>query len=334
MPVPQRLRDAADQELAAWLDAVSTLDSSDIDIVLPEGDDLTETLRWLQVPESAIPEIAGARPHPSRHPEGWWILERCVVSLVAGMGQPNAPFAAFPELPATLPGVPPHLYIHAFVATLPHVLAYHRERGIDEGQSQAILGDLGRNVRVHDKRYGEVGLGVVFWITLHFRGLIYELGRLQFERTPMRRTIAEAVRAQGIEADPDELVLSLHIPDFLGPITPAAVDNAMVEARVFFDQHFPEERYRFAVCHSWMLDPQLRHYLRPEANILRFQDRFSLADACHEADRSIVQFVFGPVPEDPAELPGRTSLERAVRTHLVEGRHWHVRSGWFRLDGT
>ncbi|HEV2127238.1 MAG TPA: acyltransferase domain-containing protein [Thermomicrobiales bacterium] len=330
--VPEYLRAAVpDNGFHAWLENLASLDVSGLDICLPEGEELADELRWLDVPEHAIAEVLASRPDPTLHPDAWWLLERCVARLINHLGL-IADMAPFPELPEELARQVPHLYLHVFVAMLPHTRAYHRERDIPGRLSQAILADLGRNVRVHERRYGEVGLGVVNWITLHFRGLIYDLGRLQFERAQMRGTLANAMRERAVDARPDETVLSIHVPDSKGPLTPEACDASIACAHQFFAEHFPEERYRFAVCHSWLLDPQLNRCLRPDSNIVRFQERFELADRLTEADRSIVQFVFGPVPDDPADLPQRTSLERAVREHLLAGEHWYVRNGWFRFD--
>ncbi|MDQ4044899.1 MAG: acyltransferase domain-containing protein [Chloroflexota bacterium] len=310
---------------------MASIDVSALDICLPETEALADELRWLDVPEHAIPEIVASRPDASLHPEARWMLEHCVARLINHLGVVGD-MVPFPELPTELAHKTPHLYIHVFVAMLRFTRAYHRERGVSDHLSRAILSDVGRNVRVHEKRYAEVGLGVVNWLTLHFRGLIYDLGRLQFERAQMRGAVSDGLRKRGVDARPDEIVLSVHIPDYKGPLTPEACDEAIACAHRFFPQHFPEEHYRYAVCHSWLLDPQLKRYLQPDSNIIRFQERFELAERLTDADRSIVQFVFGPVPDNPADLPNRTSLERAVREHLLAGEHWYVRNGWFRFD--
>jgi hypothetical protein len=211
-------------------------------------------------------------------------------------------------------------------------VAYHASRGVPKDVSIATLADLGRNVRVHRKRYGIGGLGTAFWHLLHFRGAIYDLGRLQVERSRLRADLAGNMSAAGVPAREGDLVLSLHIPDFSGPLTPEACDASIERAKAFFPTHFPEEHYVAAVCHSWLLDPQLREYLAETSNIIRFQDRFSLGDHQHDADRSIVQFVFGPTPAELDELPQRSSLERAIVGHLMAGRHWKGRSGWFNLE--
>lgn len=315
-------RNDANQDFLSYLEQ---LDVSSIELYAPEGDELREVLRALEVPEEVIRAVEASRPKPNT--EAWWLLERCVASLVQTMGNPAAP-PGFPP-PMDIPGMDPYFYVHVFVATLPYTQRYHRERGIPEEIARATLADLGRNVRVHHKRYGTGGMGVPAWISLHFRGTIYHLGRLQFERTLMRESIANALRARGEDVKPTDLVLSIHIPDFLGPLTPEACDASIASAREFFATYFPDEAYRYGVCHSWLLDPQLADYLSEGSNIVRFQRRFELAGGGHDADRSILQFVFGPAPDNLSELPQRSTLERAVVSHLQNGGHWYGRSGWF-----
>ena len=47
--------------------------------------------------------------------------------------------------------------------------------------SWATLLDLGRGVAIHRATYGVGGLDKAFWLTHHFHGELFELGRLQFE---------------------------------------------------------------------------------------------------------------------------------------------------------
>ncbi|WP_197093753.1 acyltransferase domain-containing protein [Nonomuraea sp. SBT364] len=287
-----------------------------IEITLPP-DPVAELLR-LAVPHEDVAGVLAARPRPGT--EAWWLLERCVHTLVSAMGELDDP-PQFPELPD------PYFYVYVYLAAAPHVRAYHRSRGIPDDVASRTLADLGRNMAVHRKRHGAGGLNAPFWLMLHFRGLIYDLGRLQFQRAGLGTRTAEAIRAEGLPCEPGEPVLSVHIPDFLGPMTPAACDAAFDRAAEFFPRYFPEEKPRYAVCHSWLLDDQLAGYLPEESNIIRFQRRFRQAYR-HENDGGIVAFVFGA---DGPDLPRRTNLERAVGDHLRAGRTWHLTSGWTTL---
>jgi hypothetical protein len=42
----------------------------------------------------------------------------------------------------------------------------------------------------------------------------------------------------------------------------------------------------------------------------------------------VLGFVFGAEGADPARLPRRTRLERAVADHLAAGGTWYGRLGW------
>lgn len=224
--------------------------------------------------------------------------------------------------------------MYVFVAALPSTRAYHRERGIPADVSRRTLADLGRNMAVHRRRHGRTGVQAPWWLVHHFRGELYQLGRLQFERARLGQRAGTRLAAAGLDVGPDSGGLNVHIPDYLGPLSPAAVDRSLVLAREFFAVHFPRERYEVATCHSWLLDPQLRKYLPGDSNIVRFQERFRIAHEDREqADSEPVQFVFGD-PELPVEnLPRRTAVERAVGDHLRAGGHWYVGHGWLPFDG-
>jgi hypothetical protein len=153
------------------------------------------------------------------------------------------------------------------------------------------------------------------WLTLHARGGLYELGRLQYQR--------------------GGATIGLHIPES-GPMTPQAVAASLDEARVFFPRHFPDERYTAFSCASWLLDPQLLEYLPEDSNIARFQRRFELEPYEEpeglDADVEVLRFVFRTLTTPLDQLPRRTMLQRAIVDHLKAGRHWRWRRGGFPIE--
>jgi len=200
------------------------------------------------------------------------------------------------------PGTP-WLQAWTLLAALPDVRAHHAARGVPADVSWASLRDLGRHAALDRRLHGSPGLRKGWWLQLHFRGLIYELGRLQFE---LRRDH-----------------LSVHIPA-TGPLLSAACDASFAHAAEFFE-------HRIAMCTSWLLDPTLAAYLPADSNIVGFQRRFELVDEGSEADADVLEFVFHRLEADLGELPQRTTLERALVGHMRAGGHWRSPTGRLAL---
>jgi hypothetical protein len=295
---------------------------------LPGAAELSPLLRRLGVADQDAAALTGALPSPDRTPEVWWLLERCHRRVVADLGG-VAPLPRWPPLPRRLGALGRLFYAYVFLAAVPEVRGWHRRRGIPDDVSWATLADLGRHLAVVRRLHGEPGADPPAWLRNHFRGALYQLGRLQFCRSRVGYGQADLDRL-GVGLRHGDPALDLHIPE-AGPLAPDACDDALQRARGFFPRHFPDERYQLVICSSWLLDDQLGAYLRPDSNIMRFQRRFRLLPGGEVGDEDILRFVFRRAAPALHELPQRTSLERAVVEHLRAGRHWKVRTGWLEL---
>lgn len=350
-----RNRARTDERLAAWLKDLEGAEEPEGEAltggaltggaltggaILPSADELPDVLLDLAVPHEDINDLVALRGRFAADPEARWLLDRSVAGTVRDMGKPGAG-PKYAPLPVELGALGACFYVYVFVAALPYVWAYHRSRGIPDDVSRRTLADLGRHMAVHRRARGGPGLLHPSWNSLHFRGELYQLGRLQFQRSVLGDRMGGAVAAAGHSAGPGDPCLDLHITDFRGPLSPEACDRSMALAREFFARQFPEERYETAMCHSWLLDPQLKRYLPADSNIVRFQERFRLADG-HEREKEKekepepedsvpIAFVFGDQDLPVAELPRRTRVERAVGDHLRAGGHWYGGHGWFPL---
>ncbi|AXE85166.1 acyltransferase domain-containing protein [Streptomyces sp. Go-475] len=303
--------------------------------MLPDADALPEILLDLAVAHEDINDLVALRRTLTADAGAVRLLAECVEELVRDIGETGVEVPLVERLAEAPAALGPYFSVYVFVAALPHTRAYHRERGVPADVSRRTFADLGRNMAFHRRQHGRGGVQVPQWLTHHFRGELYQLGRLQFERARLGQRTGRAIAAAGGDMGPGESCLNLHIPDFLGPLSPAACDRSLALAREFFARHCPRERYRVAVCHSWLLDPQLKRYLGPDSNIIRFQQRFAAArdpgEEPEPADTEPVRFVFGDPDLPVASLPRRTSVERAVGDHLRAGGHWYVGHGWFPL---
>ena len=306
------------------LDALAALGPHPDGFPLPGGQAARAILAGWDTPVHAVDEIVDAAPGPASHPEGWWVLERLYHALVADGERATPPpwVAPFPtDDPLTH-----HFHLYVFLAAVPMVLEMHRARGIDEDVTWATLRDVGLQVANYEVRTGRPGFDGAFWVWPHFRGDAITIGRLQYDR----RYVPDDATA-GLEPRRGGPALGVHIPA-LGPLLPAGCDASLARARTFYATHFPEERYEIGICESWLMDEQLTAYLPASSNIVGFQERFTLGDPwCRRADEDVIRFAFGHLPASLADLPQRTTLERAIVRHLDDGGHWYFRRGWLEL---
>jgi hypothetical protein len=285
---------------------------------LPDRTSLPTIFDRLAIDERDREEILAAWPSPESDRAAWLSLERAYRTLVTDMGG----FEPL-ELPGPADSSPLGRYFFAFVylAALADVRRFHTRRGISDDISWATLSDLGRNLKRDRLLLGDGGLRTSGWLTLHFRGSIYQLGRLQFNR----RENTHVAHAADSFRDGDPAV-GIHIPES-GPLTPEACDDALSQVRPFFTRHFADTP-RIGTCTSWLLDPQLAEYLAPDSNAMRFQRRFTLVATSQDGDADFLRFIFHRIAPLIDELPQRTTLERAIVAHLRAGKHWRNRTGW------
>jgi GNAT-like C-terminal domain/N-acyltransferase N-terminal domain len=230
------------------------------------------------------------------------------------------------------PAAPPadrFFYPVVCLATLPDTLDYHRAHGISDNASRAIFADLGRHLRVFFATFGQTGLHVQGWFSLHMRGMLFDFGRLQFNRSRIEADQA-AIDEAGMPCRQGDYVLNCHIPDS-GPLTPEGVSESLRRAKPFFDEHFPDEGpYELATCDSWLIDEQLIDMV-PGSNIARFVALWHPFSEPQNGDGAVLNFVFRRPNAQIDELPTRSSLERAIVAHLKAGGHMQTRVGWLAL---
>ncbi|RII15959.1 hypothetical protein DSC45_17090 [Streptomyces sp. YIM 130001] len=291
-----------------------------------------DRMELLAVPAGDRDPVLATLPDPERSPVLWEALSHCHRTLFDASG-PAPRDTVWPDAPAELGASGRYFYVHLYLLALPTALAGQRRLGVPDHTVAATFADLGAKMTAYRLAHGTGGFDRQLWAMRHFRGTLHRLGRLQFERTTL-----DTARSGGPPPGPDgpahgEHVLDLHIPED-GPLSPADCDASLHAARAFHARHFPgTPPPRFATCNSWLLDSQLATYLPPTSNILHFQERFTRYGDLPVADDDILQFVFHTPSgtTDLGHLPQRTTLQRAVLTHLHTGHHWHRAAGWTRL---
>jgi len=122
---------------------------------------------------------------------------------------------------------------------------------------------------------------------------------------------------------PGDTELKVHISPGPG-FTKEACDAAFARARELLPRCYPEYDFKGFVTNCWMLSPVLREILKPESNIISFQNRFKVFPEANNA-LDVYQYVYKLHPKSVEEvdfetLPEENTMQRGVKLKGLEGK--------------
>ncbi len=283
--------------------------------VLPTPEAVPSRCAQLEVPSEAIALVvdAVAQVHSDPALARLLVHNRYVLDRLDPLGQRWS--VPWPQLPARIGPAGPLFYLCMFMSAVGQIRAAHERLEVPADVSRLTLCDVGRRLELNHRVDGEYRLTDIVWLTGHFTGALYELGRLQFSRSRSGTSVPGGLGAEGV------MSIEVHVAE-TGPLDPDACDAAFAQARSFFPRRFPDEDYRAFVCWSWLMDQQLALYLPQDSNLVRFQRRFTIIQGDETGDPGIVYYVFRSRTPELASLPRDTTLRRAILDHMEAGGHW------------
>ncbi|MBR2722479.1 MAG: hypothetical protein IKB75_06890 [Clostridia bacterium] len=144
-------------------------------------------------------------------------------------------------------------------------------------------------------------------------------GLAQRERTMLYKDEWEVVLRPGDD------VISLHIPRNTD-ITPEVVTQSLREGMELCRKYYPELSFRYIICISWLVDPQLVEILGENAKMAQFSKRFVKCPyKC--AGNGCLGYVFPGFKGDVADYPENTSLQRGIKALMLGGGFIHNVTG-------
>lgn len=130
---------------------------------------------------AAVVQAAGAlRQNPALARLAW----HCRVQMASAPWGGKCELGQWPNLPETL-GEPGRLfYAVVLLACVPAIRKFHAERAIPDDVSFDTLSDLELWTIEYKRLHGQWGFAQRGWLSNHFSGRLFKLGRLQFESHP------------------------------------------------------------------------------------------------------------------------------------------------------
>ncbi len=118
-------------------------------------------------------------------------------------------------------------------------------------------------------------------------------------------------------------IVSVHIPSG-GPLNYENNSADFERAEEIIPKTLGD--FKLFYCNSWLLDVDLKKILGKETNLTRFADRFIRFPSKSDG-KSVFSYLYLTRNYDLGVLPEKTSMQRAVKRHLLAGGHIYGAKG-------
>ena len=177
----------------------------------------------------------------------------------------------------------------------------YAQKGIDDRIFISTAKSYTRYVNEHLVEFGHYGFDRYWWTWRIIPLKLFRLGVLEFEP----------------EFKNGKDILSVHIPSD-AVMTREGLDTSYKWAVKFFNDHFNDYKYEGIYCETWLLNPVIRDMLPEGSKILNFMADYKILSTDPES-QDFMTLIFKRKYPDTASLPEDTSLQRAVKKHLLAG---------------
>lgn len=184
----------------------------------------------------------------------------------------------------------------------------YQELGLSREIYLDTMAAFSRFVREHKRSFGVYGFDRGFWTTRQTGCLLFRVGTLEYE----------------LLEEEGRRMISLHIPSD-AELSPAPLHASLTRAKEILEGTFPDWAGLPWFCHSWLLSPDLKAVLPPEAKILFFQSLFDLKPDDDEGEFKL--WVYGREDIPNEALPEETTLQRNLKQFLLKGNRFHSGKG-------
>ncbi len=215
-------------------------------------------------------------------------------------------------------------------AFLPTVFDRYCEKGIPENIFWDTMSDIKIWIIDHRDRTGEDGLFELHWIMHHMNMNLFKIGRLQYQK--LFWYFKAPYECDGVKFSFGDKVINMHIPR--GEKCDIEACKKSIEmAKDFFAEFFsdfPNDKY---MCHSWMLYPHNRDFMRADGNIVRFGEMFNIVEE-KESPQQTYLWLYGVKINNSVlmknkkstgsygcteNLPQNTSLQKSTIDYIKNG---------------
>ncbi|MCI8595548.1 MAG: DUF5596 domain-containing protein [Clostridia bacterium] len=204
-------------------------------------------------------------------------------------------------------------------------LLNYENKGISEEIFAATIDDI----RIWCENCNNVGLNNIEWIKNHIAFKLFKIGRLQYQFFTYDNPQSDNLRLPF--SDGEKLVF-IHIPQG-EKLTQKDCVQSIKSATEFFNCHFPEYKYEYYFCESWLLYENNVLFMNGQSNIVKFMNLFNIHYSVNDesqalerifgADKARITAICGKSTDIRTDaiqqLPELTSLQKSAKKYLLDG---------------
>lgn len=221
----------------------------------------------------------------------------------------------------------PTLSLLFFLSQLDNTQAGYNRKGILQKYFDAAVNRLKSDALACKATTGKLGIIANGWTN----GFICRMSHYRINRLDFTIECAVDHWHGGDDIKDGDPISAVHIPGG-EPLDPQACLDSFDEAREFFKSYFPEHKFKYFACGSWLLDETLDRFLKPDSNIVKFRSMFTLYKSI-ESDSAIGHvFPAGTTRENIADIMPTTSLQKKMQEYVMDGGKLYVTFGKIRSN--
>lgn len=197
------------------------------------------------------------------------------------------------------------------LAVVLNCLSYTKKIYDSHGIDDNIFWDTAGDIKIWCENNQNKGLKNYRWLSNHIKGELFRIGRLQFQ---IYTCCNNALDYAKLPFDCGEKVIYIHIPQGEKLIYDDCI-KSINDAKIFFKTYFPEYKFKYFFCESWLLYEGNAQFMKKDSNILKFSSLFDIAYSVNEQSQAIER-IFGEKRKNADRYPEKTSLQKAAKEYI------------------
>ena len=191
-----------------------------------------------------------------------------------------------------------------------YTLPFYKKRGIP----LSVFYDTMVDISVWCENNDNKGLKNYNWLKNHLKGELFKVGRLQYQFYKCDNLTFDYKK---LPVSSGDNAVFVHIPqgeklDF------NACKASLVDSKEFFKQYFPDYKFNYFICESWLLYGSNGEFMSENSNIVKFQSLFNIAYS-EKDDSQGIERIFGKRRLLVSQYPEDTTLRRQAKAYIQRG---------------